>query len=274
MKKYFFCFLLAFFIGIVPLIAAHIQSVKTYSKCMNKEIPAVIITPEDYSVRENYPVLYLLHGYSDNQNKWIKTVPEIKEYADMYKFIIVCPDGNFSSWYMDSPIDSSFRYETYTSKELPHWIDSHYSTIASRKGRAITGLSMGGHGALYLAFRHQDIFGAAGSMSGGVDLRPFPKNWDISKRLGTYAKHSGNWEKNSVINLVHLLTSDSLQITFDCGSSDFFYQVNCNLHKKLLERNIPHDFTVRPGVHNWKYWKNSIAFQAVFFHHFFEHNKN
>lgn len=274
MKKYFFCFLLALFIGVVPLIAAHIQPVKTYSKCMNKEIPAVIITPDGYSIQKKFPVLYLLHGYSGNNSDWIKKVPEIKEYADMYKFIIVCPDGNFSSWYMDSPIDSSFRYETYTSKELPHWIDSHYSTIASRKGRAITGLSMGGHGALYLAFRHQDIFGAAGSMSGGVDLRPFPQNWDISKRLGTYAKHPGNWEKNSVINLVHLLTTDSLQITFDCGSSDFFYQVNCNLHKKLLERNIPHDFTVRPGVHNWKYWKNSIAFQAVFFHHFFEHNKN
>ncbi|MBK5203128.1 MAG: hypothetical protein JJE45_05355, partial [Prolixibacteraceae bacterium] len=124
MKKYFFCFLLALFIGVVPLIAAHIQPVKTYSKCMNKEIPAVIITPDGYSIQKKFPVLYLLHGYSGNNSDWIKKVPEIKEYADMYKFIIVCPDGNFSSWYMDSPIDSSFRYETYTSKELPHWIDS------------------------------------------------------------------------------------------------------------------------------------------------------
>jgi len=273
MKKYFFCFLLALFFRIIPVIAAHVETVKTYSKCMNKEIPAVIITPDGYSIQKKFPVLYLLHGYSGNDNDWIKKVPEIKEYADMYKFIIVCPDGNFSSWYLDSPIDSSFQYETYTSKELPKWIDSHYSTIASRKERAITGLSMGGHGALYLAFRHQDIFGAAGSMSGGLDLRPFPKKWDISKRLGTYAKHPENWEKNSVINLVHLLTPGSLQITFDCGINDQFYKVNCNLHNKLLERNISHDFTVRPGAHTWEYWKNSIAFQVVFFHHFFEQNK-
>ena len=89
--------------------------------------------------------------------------------------IIVCPDGGFGSWYWDSPVDAGSQYETYVSNELVTWIDSKYKTIKTRKGRAITGLSMGGQGALYLAFRHQDIFGAAGSMSGGVDIRPFPE---------------------------------------------------------------------------------------------------
>jgi len=111
-------------------------------------------------------------------------------------------------------------------------------------------------------------------MSGGVDIRPFPENWDLSKRLGSYAGHPENWERNSVINLVYLLTPGALKITFECGSGDFFYQVNCNLHEKLLERNIPHDFTVRPGAHNWEYWGNAIAFQSVFFHRFFTRNSD
>jgi len=95
----------------------------------------------------------------------------LSKYADRYDFIIVCPDGNYSNWYMDSPVDSSFRYETYMARELLQWVDEHYKTIRSREGRAITGLSMGGHGAFYLAFRNQDTFGAAGSMSGGVDIK-------------------------------------------------------------------------------------------------------
>jgi len=61
------------------------------------------------------------------------------------------------------------------SKELIQWVDENYRTIAERGGRAISGLSMGGHGGLFLGFRHQDVFGACGSMSGGVDIRPFPE---------------------------------------------------------------------------------------------------
>lgn len=254
--------------------AAKVQHVKTYSKSMNKDIGAVVVTPEGYPGQQPYPVLYLLHGYSDQCDAWITKVPAVKDYADQYDFIIVCPDGNYSSWYLDSPVDSSFNYETYTARELPQWVDEHFNTIRSREGRAITGLSMGGHGAFYLAFRNQDIFGAAGSMSGGVDIRPFPKNWDLAKRLGAYAEHPDNWEKNSVINLVYLLAPGSLKLAFECGTGDFFYQVNCNLHKKLLERNIPHDFTVRPGIHNWEYWTNAIAYQTLFFHHYFIQKKD
>ncbi|MEN6456256.1 MAG: hypothetical protein ABFD10_18540, partial [Prolixibacteraceae bacterium] len=87
------------------------------------------------------------------------------------------------------------------------------------------------------------------------------------------AENPGNWEENSVINLVHLLTPGSLTLTFECGTSDFFYQVNRQLHEKLLGRNIPHDYTERPGVHDWNYWANSIMYQCLFFHRFFEQNE-
>jgi len=183
--------------------------------------------------------------------------------------MIVCPDGNFSSWYFDSPVDSSFKYDTYVAIELVNWIDSHYKTVNSRKGRAITGLSMGGHGALYLSFKHQNIFGAAGSMSGGVDLRPFPDNWNLSERLGLYAQFPERWDQNSVINLTHLLTPKSLAIIIDCGTDDFFYGVNRKLHEKLSDTNIPHDFISRPGGHSWEYWSNAVGYQMLFFSNFF-----
>ena len=128
---------------------------------------------------------------------------------------------------------------------------------------------MGGHGALYLAFRHQDVFGTAGSMSGGVDIRPYPNNWDIAKRLGDYVSNPEAWEKNTVINMLHLLTPHSLALMIDCGSEDFFYQDNCRLHEKLLERKIPHDFISRPGGHHWEYWKNAVRYQFLFMSQYF-----
>ena len=249
--------------------SAKVDTVTTHSPSMNKDIKAVVVTPDSYNKDQKFPVVYLLHGYSGNYKDWITKVPAIQDYADRYNMIIVNPDGNFGSWYIDSPEMPESKYETYTAKELVHWIDKHYSTINDRKGRAIAGLSMGGHGAFYLAFRHQDIYGAAGSMSGGVDLRPFPNNWDLSKLLGTYAEQPENWEKYSVVNMTHLLTPNSLAIIFACGSDDFFYNVNVNLHKKLLLNNIPHTFISAPGGHTWEFWSEAVKYELEFINTYF-----
>ncbi len=252
---------------------AEVDTVSVHSESMNKNIPAVVITPGSYQNQgHEFPVVYLLHGYSDNYSKWVNTVPKIKELADLYRMIIVCPDGGYSSWYFDSPVDDSYHYETHIAKELVTYIDNNYNTIKKRTGRAITGLSMGGHGALYLAIRNLDLFGAAGSQSGGVDIRPFPNNWHLAKRLGTYTDFPENWENNTVINMVEQVQPGSLAITFECGVDDFFYEVNKELHKKLLKLNIPHNYTVRPGKHNWEYWKNSIQYQLLFFCNYFSQN--
>jgi S-formylglutathione hydrolase FrmB len=253
--------------------AAKVDTVSTSSHDMHKDIKAVVITPADYSTSRKFPVLYLLHGYSGNYGDWINKDPEITRLSDEYHMIIVCPDGNYSSWYFDSAVKTNSKYETYISNELVSWIDKHYSTIATRNGRAITGLSMGGHGALYLAFRHPSVFGAAGSMSGGVDLRPFPQNWELDKVLGKYSENPENWEKNSVINMLYLITPNQLDLIIDCGNEDFFNGCNNKLHEKLLERKIPHDYTVRPGGHTWEYWTNSIRYHTLFFHQYFEKNK-
>lgn len=241
------------------------EVVMVRSESMGKDIPVTVITPGSYSPEEKrYPVIYILHGYSDDHLKWTQN-DVVGRLADQYEVIVVMPDGGFSSWYFDSPVMPEYRYETFVSYELISYIDSAYSTLRDRNGRAITGNSMGGHGALYLAIRHQDTFGSAGSMSGGVDIRPFPGNWHISRRLGTIEEYPQNWENNTVINMTHLLKPESLNIIFDCGTDDFFYQVNCNLHDKLLKEKIPHEFYSRSGGHSWSYWFNAIKYQFMFF---------
>lgn len=250
------------------VLASRVDTVITRSAVMKKDIKAVVITPDNYSKAKQYPVVYLLHGYSGNYANWAKATAVV-EAADRYDQIVICADGGFGSWYWDSPVDPAFKYETYVSKELVAWVDANYSTIKNSKGRAIAGLSMGGHGALYLAIKHPDVFGATGSMSGGVDIRPFPDNWDMSKRLGKYAEAADLWEKNTVINMLHLIQPKTLSIIVDCGTEDFFYEVNQELHRQLLYRNIAHDYITRPGAHNWPYWENAVKYQLVFFHNFF-----
>lgn len=240
------------------------EVVAIHSKAMNKDVMAAVVLPDQYHEKKDIPVVYLLHGYGDNFNAWYEKA-NTGILADKYGVILVMPDGGHHSWYWDSPIDPSFKYETFVSKELTAYIDSHYRTRADKRARAITGNSMGGHGALWLAFRHPDIFGVAGSTSGGVDIRPFPKNWDMVSLLGTQEEHPENWEKHTVINLVDGLSPENLKIIFDCGTGDFFFKVNNALHEKLMQAGIPHDYYIRPGIHNWAYWTNSIQYQMLFF---------
>jgi S-formylglutathione hydrolase FrmB len=262
--KRFSAIVAGMFLLCTTIYAFEQKEINVRSEKMNRDIPITVITPESYDTTKTFPVIYLLHGFSDNNTRWAST-GVIGPLADQYDIIFVMPDGGYDSWYFDSTFTPEYQYETFVSSELVTYIDSNYRTIKDRAARAITGLSMGGHGAMFLAIRHQDIFGNAGSTSGGVDIRPFPENWNIATRIGSYQEHPENWENNSVINLTHLLKPDSLNIIFDCGSEDFFYEVNCNLHAKLLKEGIPHEFYSRPGSHNWTYWLNSTKYQVLFF---------
>ncbi len=248
------------------------ENITVKSPAMNKDVPVTVILPNSYHSMSELPVVYLLHGYGDDNTAWdVKGNTGV--LADQYNVILVMPDGGKNSWYWDSPIDPTYNYETFVSIELISYIDSHYKTKADRTARAITGLSMGGHGAMYLAIRHQELFGAAGSTSGGVDIRPFPKNWGMSLRLGTIEEKPENWENYTVTNMVHMLKPNAQKIIIDCGSEDFFFKVNCEFHDKLMEAKIPHEFYVRPGVHNWDYWRNSIQYQMLFFSNYFKSAK-
>lgn len=255
--------------------AASVDTVDIYSNAMHKSIKCVVITPDSYADGSNlYPVVYLLHGYSGNFSNWITKVPELKKESDQWQMIIICPDGDYSSWYVDSPVDPSMQYETYIANEVPAFIDSHYRTIRKRGARAITGLSMGGHGGLFLGLRHADFFGACGSMSGVVDLGFTKNKYDLIKRIGDTIQYAGNWKNFSVIHIIDRYPKDSLAIIFDCGNDDPFAGINRKLHQKMLRLKIPHDYTQRPGKHDWNYWANAVQYQLLFFRNFFNKMKS
>jgi len=251
------------------VLASEVDTVLIYSSSMKKNIKTVVIRPAGYNGNTRFPVLYLLHGYSGAFDNWIKKVPALRGLADQHQMIIVCPDGAYGSWYFDSPVDSSYRYETFVGSEVPAFIDRTYRTIENRKGRAIAGLSMGGHGALFLAFRHSETFGACGSMSGALDVSQITKGYDMVKRLGDTAANRSYYQNWSVMKVIENYPKDSLAIIIDCGTEDMIYAMSRAVHEKMMRLKIQHDYIERPGKHEWPYWANAVKYQVLFFDEFF-----
>ncbi len=254
--------------------AQQINTVSIRSDKMGTEVNNIIILPESYNDSDAfiYPVIYLLHGHGGNQQSFLNIKPNLAELSTQNDVIFVCPDGKVS-WYWDSPIDPKTQYETYISKELVDYVDSHYRTIANKTGCAVTGFSMGGHGALWMAVTHPDVFGAAGSMSGGVDIRPFPRNWDMSKSIGIYADNKTVWDNHTIATHVEALRKISPNLIIDCGQDDFFFKVNEALHQELAAKKINHTYITSPGEHNNAYWNKMFDWQLAFFCNFFSTSK-
>jgi S-formylglutathione hydrolase FrmB len=251
--------------------AATVDTIAIYSNSMHRAIKTVVISPSSYKDNsKSFPVLYLLHGAFGSYSNWISKVPHIQQLADQYQMMIVCPDGGFTSWYFDSPIDNTYQFETFVGTEVPEYIDGHYKTIADRKGRAITGLSMGGHGGIFLSFRHADRFSAAGSMSGALHVSVITQGYGVEKRLGDTAVNRKYWHDWSALNIIDQYPKDSLDIIIDCGTEDRVLPMNRAVHEKMLKLKIPHDYIERPGEHNWKYWENAIDYQMLFFRKHFD----
>lgn len=236
------------------------------------EKPITVVLPENYSRAKKYKVIYVLHGYSGNYSNWTE-LTDIEKLADQYDVIVVNPDGNFGAWYLNSPVIMNSQYETYIAKDVVNYIDRHYSTVRSKSGRGITGLSMGGFGALHVAINNQDTFAAASAISGGVDLRPFAAEFEIAKVLGEYSKNPTRWDDIAIINNLHKLavgntnwkkSPNNLAIMLDIGVDDFFIEQNRELHQALLSMRIRHDYVERPGGHNWQYWQKAIPYQFLF----------
>ncbi len=250
--------------------SATVDTIAIYSNSMHRTVKTVVIRPASYDNNKRFPVIYLLHGAFGSYSNWVVKVPHIQQLADQNNVMIVCPDGGFTSWYFDSPIDSTYKFETFVGIEVPQYIDANYKTITNRKARAITGLSMGGHGGFFLGFRHADIFSAIGSMSGALMSDVITKGYGVEKRLGDTVINHKYWHDWSAVNTVDNYPKDSVVITFDCGTEDMVIGMNRAMHEKLLKLKIPHEYTERPGKHDWKYWENSIDYQMLFFRKYFD----
>ena len=268
--KHFAILFISIFTSVV-LFAAEVDTVIISSKAMQKDIRAVVIKPSTYENASNkFPVVYLLHGYSGNFSDWVTKVPQLTRLAEENQVLIVCPDGDTASWYFDSPVNQKMKYETYIGKEVPAYIDSRYKTIPHREARAITGLSMGGHGAMFIGYRYAQTFGGIGSMSGAVDLEGLKKSRLIYNILGDTTQNEKYYEEFNVLNIVKKYPADSIALIIDCGVDDFLFEANQKLHEELLKLKTPHDYIERPGKHDWPYWANAVEYQLVFFRNYFD----
>lgn len=244
------------------------------SQSMKQEFKALVFLPENYyTSKKAFPVLYLLHGYTGYYNNWYKREPKLIDYATQYQMIIVTPEGTYDSWYLDSPIHKKLKFETYIGKEVPNWIDLHYKTINDKQHRAICGLSMGGHGAMTIAADYSKTFGAASSISGVLDVRPFADKYRLMNKLGKFCEYPSRWYQASFVGKIDKIQKNGLTLMIDCGLDDPFYEVNELVHQKLIKNGLEHDYVIRPGKHNWKYWKNALPYHLLFFKKYFDRHK-
>lgn len=224
---------------------------------------SLVVLPAGYTQSQSYPLLIMLHGWSGNYKQWDEVTGGLRKYADKYQFIIVCPDGFYDSWYVDSPVNPKSRFETFFIQELMPEIKSKYRI--DERNVFITGLSMGGHGAMLMLLKHPDIFKSAGSTSGILDITEFPDRWSMLNALGRYTEKPENWVKNTDISLLDNIKDRDKEIIFDCGTEDFAYNVNKKFNEKCIALKIKATFISQPGSHNRQYWDKTIENHFRFF---------
>jgi enterochelin esterase-like enzyme len=255
------------------------------SKILKGDRKFAIYLPPDYeSSGRSYPVLYLLHGSGDDQTGWIQ-FGEVLDITDKAiangtatPMIIVMPDANTGRRGYFNDINGDWNYEDFFFKELIPYVDKKYRTKIDKRGRAISGLSMGGGGTLMYALHHPEIFSSACPLSAYVG----PANVEGVKK--SVAKDNTNiseteitnyFRRHNAISLVNTMPEDQKKAVrwyIDCGDDDFLYEGNSLLHIAMRKKEVPHEFRIRDGGHTWTYWRTSLPkvleFVSDTFHQF------
>lgn len=248
------------------------------STALSKDVRYVVYLPADYATSERtYPVVYLLHGYGDDETGWLQ-FGEVNRYADkaiangeIPPMIIVMPDGGVS-WYINS-YDNATKYEDFFIKEFMPAIEKTYRIKAKKQYRGIAGLSMGGYGTLIYALKHPDLFAAAAPLSAAVfedeAMTGMPDaDWNrtfaslYGKNLTGKDRLSKSYYDNSPLKIVETKSKEELskvRYWIDCGDDDFLINGNCLLNVALTRKGVPHEFRVREGAHTWTYWRTGIT---------------
>ncbi|HOW90099.1 MAG TPA: alpha/beta hydrolase family protein, partial [Elusimicrobiales bacterium] len=246
-----------------------------------------ITLPKDYSSAKSkrYPVLYLLHGGGDGwAGQWVSGGGKIEEITDGQDLIVVMPEGGKVGWYTDwvKQVGGEQKWESFHINQLIPWIDANLRTDASRNGRAIAGLSMGGFGALHYAFRHPDLFSYVGSFSGAADLQEPATQLTIAEQSvvngflpnGAFGPViSGNWKVHNPLRNVEKFRGLNIAMYAGSGAHDLDVIERTmgfstyRFHQRLDERGIPNTFWMygRPkgttgcnGGHNWGCWSFAL----------------
>ena len=239
------------------------------SKILGHPVAYCVLLPPSYDAEKTrrYPILYLLHGLGDNEQMLIHSggfnlVEDLWERHQLGDLLIVTPDGG-SSFYINSR-DGHSRYEDFFLREFFPQIEKRYRTRAGRASHGIAGISMGGYGALHLAFLHPELFVSLGAHSAAL-LEKIPTVAVSDSRQLARSRILGDvfgspldpvfWKHNDPLTIARTASLAGLQIYFDCGSEDDFgFDAGAvALDKTLDSRHIPHEFHLYPGGHNWVY---------------------
>ena len=248
------------------------------STVLGKSVNYAVYLPPDYNrSQRSYPVVYLLHGYTDNHTGWTQfgEIPYLLDDAIRERritpMIVVMPDADVS-WYLNNH-DGSVRYEDFFVQELLPVVERTYRIRADRRYRALAGLSMGGYGALLYALNHPDLFATTAPLSAAVYteaqvLAQPQARWDRIEgvlygegRTGD-ARLTDHWRQNNIFQIIAGKTTEELRrlrYWIDCGDDDFLTEANAQLHIALREKDVPHEFRMRDGGHTWTYWRTGIV---------------
>lgn len=233
------------------------------SVCLHVNDTVRIYKPKQYRNDQKYPMVILLHGQGENYKSWGNKA-NLQTMADDYGFIVACPDGLRSSWYIDAPLKDGMQWESFFIGEF---FPQLKQKIAIDAGKVfITGNSMGGHGAMWLFLKHPDLFLSAGSTSGVVNLRySSNKTKSLAQILGAYSESNKLFDKYSVINQITKEKVGDKYLIFDCGTEDYLYPANKKFRDKCDSLKIKAMFTAQPGRHQANYWSYTINNHFRFF---------
>ncbi len=209
------------------------------------------------SKRSRYPVLYLLHGLSDDHTIWEQRTSIIRHVSE-YPLIVVMPTTG-RGWYTDAK--EGYAYETAIAKELPELVEQWFPAEKKREERFLAGLSMGGYGAMKLALKFPERYAKAVSHSGGFLTESWmndPEN-DRSKEYQRVFGKKFKGTDNDIFHLARRFANGKNRkklpkLRLDCGKDDFCFDVNQLFHAHLERLKIPHEYEIHPGEHEWGYW--------------------
>jgi len=249
------------------------------SKILNRPVPYCIVLPASFDSEKtrHFSILYFLHGLGDNEQSFIHSgawnlTEDMREKREMKEFLIATPDGG-ASFYINSK-DGKGRYEDFLLQEFFPAIEKRYRVAAGRGHRAVAGISMGGYGALHLAFRHPQLFISVSAHSAALfeKLPLFLGTTPNSPRSRVLGKVLGIppdpvfWDRNSPLTLARTADLSGLKIYFDCGDQDDygFDAGAAALDKILNARHIPHEYHLYPGRHDPSYFGEHLPASLLF----------
>ncbi|WP_026996351.1 alpha/beta hydrolase [Flectobacillus major] len=221
-----------------------------------------VFTPKEYarSTSKHYPVVYLLHEQGGTFKQW-NSIISVQKYADAYGFIIVCPDGFDDSWYINSPRKATMKFEDFFFKDLYPAIKEKYRVESDQV--FITGIGMGGFGAMNLFLKKPDLFRSVGSCSGILDLQNEVDNTRLRTLLGNTDFET--LRNLSIIYNIDKIAAAQREIIFDCGTDGPQYENNNFFKKRCDELRVKATYISQPGKHDRSYWQKSIRWHFDFF---------